>query len=1301
MISNQCLNSWWDFIPVETTAEIPPHPPVTGWNAEAVLIPSWWTKSRMAVRRRGERHYRCLTKTDIYHEEDEFLFDAYGYPLDWAQKRSGWLRREWVQEKQAVSTRSVLTLKGVMPRGALFVNGKFVSEHDDPGLQWMADITGFLREGKNELAVFIADFRRDDRGRPLVPCGNESHMTAHCGITGDVFLSTHPAVSIGHTKIRVVDTHTIDVVWELRNDSDKPAAVTLCSDLAEWAKDADTWASSSILSCAPIEAEVAAGGSREVSARVHFPAAKLWDTFTPNLYWLRARLLVSGQECDRASERFGFRTIAIEGKDILLNGQPVHFFSDWGHKATPYHLTESWVRQWFGMLRDAHMNHTRLHAYVHDERFLAIADEMGIFITIETSIHGSGGEQGSDSPEYWEAARKQVRGIVKYYSNHPCVVLWSAENEMRFNPDNPPLYKEELPKIRRLFNELDPTRPAYHEGDTSLWDESELEIINRHYGKEVAGCGWWDQKRPLHAGEMSIHHLMGANNTLALGGDRVFENYAHIERSASEDALLIIESARIRGVCLLAPWNLSCNVNPRMDAELVCLDYDDWNAPGAKPLIVPPHSSEFAFWKPEEKGYTASVAFDLMQQAFRPVAVIDESQRSQYHAGANVLRHLHVVNDSAHDLKGTLRVHLGGKLVHESAISVKRGRVECVEVFWTIADVSTNGEHAYAVSLESDAGGDSWERPWFLAKPFGSGRSLEGMSVTLVGSDGLSETLRKLGASVRSVATLEEVDPSVDRVVLVAPFTIKAAAAARLRALLDAGLRIVMLEQTASIFPGSPMKEQSVVSAWKRSPLHPVFEDIGDGLLSFWGETPFPALDGDHFVIRSAYTKGDGRHAACLADTGDGGFGYGDLEGQALLEIEDGAGLLLACQLLIGERFGDLPVAELLLSNLLRRASAWNSPAAADVETTKEFSRSLLESAAKGATIVVSNPTDTVLAEWGKALAVRLEPRVDPHGIYQAVRASEAGHPLVQGVSQHDLSGIETWTYTWARNKLPNTPVASRLLIQAARLDELLITAQRSALRELYVYDGSSEMLRAHTASRFCYGNELAEYGVVAGVVRHGKGAVVFSLLDDAAGAPTRLVRCLNAIRRNAGAKLTDRIWDVPAVEPENRSDGFPTKIHRCLEAHDGESLAHLVAATKSAQDFFLSRQMLALSRWEEIEVKDGWIIAENAEAVILAGTIHSPRPRKNVSCSVLNCPNPEAQVFCDFEGDGTATFHLNTAEVAHVEITAGTVTIPDIELEAGNNHYLIVWRPGKPGAKLRMDWRNIMRTPEKTLQFF
>ena len=1292
MLQTQCLNGWWDFLPVTTPQSTPP---ATGWKAAAVLTPSWWTKSRFAVRRQGERYFRGHPVTDVYHEDDEFLFDAYGYPLEWAQVRSGWLRRDW-DASPVAGQRSVLTLHGVMPRGTLFLNGELVATHDDPAIPWSVDITNFLRSGKNEIAVLIEDFRRDERGRPLVPCGNEFHITAHCGITGDVFLTTHPAVSLEETHIRAVDAHTVDVSWVVRNDSDRPAAVTLEPDLAEWKSGIDVWSAPGVLAVPPIPAEVPAGSRCEFSVRIPFPEARPWDSFEPNLYWLRSRLLIEGQPCDRAAERMGFRAIRIEGKDILINEHPVHFFSDWGHKTSPYHLTETWIRQWFGMLRDAHMNHTRLHAYVQDERILEIADEMGIYVTIETGIHGSGREQGSDSPAYWEAARRQVRDIVRLFSNHPCVVLWSVENEMRWNADETPLFKEELPKLRQLFNELDPTRPAYHEGDTSLWDEGRLEIINRHYGKEVAGYGWWDQKRPLHSGEMSLHHLMGPNNTLSLGGDHVFENYATIERAASEDALLIVESARVRGVCALAPWNLSCNVNPRMDGDLVRLSYPDWSAPGAKPIFVPPHSSEFRFWDAAGKAYTSTISFDLQRESFRPLAVIDESRRSQFYSGTKVVRHLHVVNDTAQNVEGTLRVRLGDQLVHESRLAVERGRVGSVEVAWTIADFSEDGNYPYAVSFDTEAGCDAWERPWFVARAFASGRPLDGISLNLVGAAALAKSLEKLGATVRCLPDLANADPALDRVILVAPFALNATAGPILRGLLDAGARIVLLEQNVSVFPGLPMKEQEVVSAWKRSPRHPVVENIGEALFKFWGDTPYPALDGDLFVIRRAYTKGDARHAACLADTGDGGFGYGDLEGQAILEVEDANGLLLACQLLIGERLGDLPVAELLVTNLIRRAVSWNPRPPAAVEFAKEYSGTLLQAAENGATVVINNPSDAVLAAWADALGVRLETCTDAHGIYQAVRASAS--TWVEGVSQHDLCGIESWTYSWL--KLPDKQVASRFLLPSPRLEEVLVTATRSCLRELYLFDGSSEMLRAHTASRFCYGSEPASFGILAGAVRHGRGVVLFSLLDDSPDATPRLVRWQHAIRRNAGGKAGDRIWDAPRVEPANRSEGFPGWIHRCLETHGADGLEELVAATKSLNERFYTQPMLAVSRWERIPTNGGAVTSETGEREILAGTVNSPRPRKNVEISVLNCPNPEEQVFCDVEGGGTFTFFLNGREMARADLREGPVTVPDIELETGNNHYLIAWHPDKPGDTLHMLWRNIMRTPEKTLEF-
>ena len=315
-------------------------------------------------------------------------------------------------------------------------------------------------------------------------------------------------------------------------------------------------------------------------------------------------------------ERFGFREVWIEGPAIMLNGYPLHLFSDWGHKWTPYYYTEGWIRQWFGMIRDANMNHSRLHTHPHPRIYLDLADEEGILITGETGLHGSGGAQAASSPAYWEAAHDHVRRFVRRDKNHPSIVLWSVENEMRWNTKREEnraeieMIQEQLPTLRALFEELDPTRPAYHEGDSSLWNEKAQPIISRHYGKECAGIGWWDRTQPLHSGEMALYHYAGPNNTLHLGGDAVYASFVEIDRSAATDAAWIIEAGRTLGVSCFGPWNLSCLENLRASRKDMTMTYTEFTTPGVKPLRVPAHASEFEFWE-TGNGYTPNASFAI------------------------------------------------------------------------------------------------------------------------------------------------------------------------------------------------------------------------------------------------------------------------------------------------------------------------------------------------------------------------------------------------------------------------------------------------------------------------------------------------------------------------------------------------------------------------------------------------------------------------------------------------------------------------------------------------------------------
>ena len=353
------------------------------------------------------------------------------------------------------------------------------------------------------------------------------------------------------------------------NDAHAVRMVTCAADVTPWRKGRAPFGTRAVLALGRRTLAVPPCSTATVVFEARWPRAQWWAPEHPALYWLRTRLDAMGHECDLHAERFGFREVWLDGPHLMLNDHPIHLFSDWGHKVTPFHHTEAWIRQWFGMLRDAHMNHTRLHTHPHLPLTLDIADEEGILITGETGIHGSGANQAADTPAFWDHARDHIRRFVQCDKNHPSLILWSVENEMRWNRDTTTLAREELPKLRALFNELDPTRPAYHEGDSSLWNERTQPLISRHYNKECSGLGWWQRTQPLHSGEMALYHYAGPNNTCHLAGDEAWADYCAVSRAAATDAALIIEAGRTLDVCCFGPWNLSCLENLRMDARTI------------------------------------------------------------------------------------------------------------------------------------------------------------------------------------------------------------------------------------------------------------------------------------------------------------------------------------------------------------------------------------------------------------------------------------------------------------------------------------------------------------------------------------------------------------------------------------------------------------------------------------------------------------------------------------------------------------------------------------------------------------
>lgn len=1310
-----CLNGWWDFLPIYGT-DADPNPPVpqNGWFKGKLLVPSVWTQSNAGIRQKGETYFR--ERNDFWKSNEDlrqcqFLFDSFGYPAEWSRTRQAWIRRQIDLAEPKPGKRYVILVEAVMPRADLFVNGRKVSTHMHPALPWEADITNLLQKGKNELAVLVLDHERGADGRPLVPTGN-FFIQQHCGIWQDVWLLERDEVYLSDVTIQTsVRDSMLSVQWEITNASDAPCRVSLRPDVCLWKKGQAHEKAKPVLELPETTVVIAPHSVAKGKKSVSWKTPLLWQPESPNLYVLRTTLVEQSRTPAMYSERFGFRELWIEGPHLMLNGFPVHGFSDWGHKVTPYFLTENWIRQWYGMIRDANMNHARLHAFPHPPMNMDIADEMGILLTGETGLYGSGGTQGRDEPAFWEASADHLRRLVRRDKNHPSIILWSVENEMRWNQGKTRLMLDELPKLRHLCNELDSSRFAYHEGDSSLWNERQQPIISRHYDKVSSGVGWWDRSRPLHSGEMALYHYANANNTSNLAGDEAWKSLKASDSAAAQDCAWIIEGGRALGVCNFGPWNISCLENLRLERKKVRLKYRDYGAPGMKPLQVPPHTAEFAFWK-AGKGYTPNHSFKIQAHAFRPLAVLDNNRRLEYYAGDAFRRKIAVVNDTASMVKAKLEIALLPKRGQTSpvfkltkAVQVKRGLVQTVNISPKLPAKLAAGSYAYTARICDSKGKvlDSWKRSITIGSRKNQKLAMAN-TVAVFGDGSLSETLSRLGIRHTYVKAVGPSELNGAGILVLEKNTVLPGSTINnaVKVFAQNGGRVLVLEQENSIFPGISMEVKPLQTNWVRGYGHPVLQGFEDRNFAFWGDTPYSQPGTENAVAEYLYTKNNASNCTVLLDGDQGAFGTGGLRYATLIETREGQGRILACQLLITSRMREIPTAERLLISMLSYLD--NPPAKEPGDLRLVSSRDLetgevnefLSQAAQGKTIVVDRPTKQTLRALGRKLRLKLEV-VENKPEYQVVRTGS--HPQLCGISNEDISGIEQWSYAPPKSK--NVIVGDCWIKPEKKLLSLLATPTESCLKELCEFDGKTELLRAHVFSRFLYSEKPKEY-VALGMVRHGKGRILINMFNPSQPRD-RFAYFRSRLLDNLGAEnpKTSLLAGECVVKSE-LSNGYPVFVNVMNRETDAELRKGLIESTAISVEHIGNEPIMGYSGWRQIKDDNGIFSAGDldiSKPVFFYFKVISRVPRKELS-SNLGIPNPEQLTFLDMQGDGEVQVTINAEARPSMAFENGSATAADIPLEQGANHVLIEWKPASSRSGLTLRWRDINGRPETKLRF-
>ncbi len=287
----------------------------------------------------------------------------------------------------------------------VYLNGHRLGEHDGGFTPFAFEVTGLLRAKDNNLVVAVDSARSADTIPPTV-----TDWETYGGITRDVKLVVTPATYVDDFFIRLTPDGRIaaDVALEGAGKAGAPVQINIDG--------------------LPVNLKGQTDGDGRVSLSAPAPKGlKLWSPDSPTLYNVTVK---SGE--DSLTDRIGFRTIAVKGAQILLNGKPIFLRGismheeEFGPNPSRRMTAEASRALLTEIKQGLHGNFVRLAHYPHNEITTRMADELGLLVWSEIPVYWS---VHFDSPATLKTAQTMMAENILRDRNRASVIIWSVGNE--------------------------------------------------------------------------------------------------------------------------------------------------------------------------------------------------------------------------------------------------------------------------------------------------------------------------------------------------------------------------------------------------------------------------------------------------------------------------------------------------------------------------------------------------------------------------------------------------------------------------------------------------------------------------------------------------------------------------------------------------------------------------------------------------------------------------------------------------------------------------------------------------------
>ena len=450
-----------------------------------------------------------------YHFRHDAIPDA-----DHDYDGPAWYRTDFWADYDMADLFVKLHFGAVCYKTTIWLNGELIGEHEGDFLPFEFDVTGkILQDQKNILALRVETLNADSVNTIPTTPGRYDYWI-YSGVYREVYLET-----TSHLTIYDIFAHGepsgdgAQVTAQVRvlNRTDQPQPVTVSVRVGKDSNGYHPLATMAGDFLVPAKSFITVEFTAPIDFQEYWPQRSWqWLYCKVDLQEAQSGAAVPSEtyQADRKlpprapmtpyelyygydiqNVRFGVRKIEVDGRKILLNGQPVYFKGLNRHDEYPLlgrAITDEIYQNDVEQMDQANINALRTAHYPNEPRIYDLADEYGFLVFEEIPATGLNFKEMKNE-KVRSLALDYARRMVHRDRNHPSIVLWSAGNEPV------PWGDSEFNSL--IYNEMktiDPTRLVSYA--RSMFDiiapdpDSDVVMFNEYWGwyvGRVSDTSWF------------------------------------------------------------------------------------------------------------------------------------------------------------------------------------------------------------------------------------------------------------------------------------------------------------------------------------------------------------------------------------------------------------------------------------------------------------------------------------------------------------------------------------------------------------------------------------------------------------------------------------------------------------------------------------------------------------------------------------------------------------------------------------------------------------------------------------------